>query len=562
MSQRMRICLSSVARFLSPSDPAASADGVPREDGRLAIWLFFRGLGLSFLFAFLSLWPQVLGLFGSRGILPVAPFLRAVSKQVGWERYVLLPSFFWLGSSDNALHFVCGLGLVCSLLLLVGVLEVVALLGAWLCYLSFVGVGRDFMGFQWDSLLLETALWSLPLALFRPRLRLQLHPVVPAGRWLLFWLLLRFMFAAGWAKLRSGDPVWRDLSALDYHFFTQPLPTLAGYYAHQLPSGLKKLATLIMFVIELAVPFAIFWPKARRVAALLLIALQGLIQLTGNFGFFNVLSAVLAIPLLPDAWLRRLLPQVLLSRLQARSEQASPSPSALPPAAGSEAASDSAAAASSDVAKDSEVAANSDVVPLAQATHAALAVKLAVAFRGVLFVALMSLSSVQALLMFLPEEMLPSAALSSIEYASVFHAANRYGLFAVMTKERPEIVIEGSLDGVNWVPYEFKYKPVLIENSPRINAPHQPRLDWQLWFLALRPYRRGGWFDGLCIRLLQGSPDVLWLFAQDPFYGRKPRQVRATLYRYEFTSLAERRQTGAYYKRSDPTPYIDPVSLP
>ena len=556
MSQRMRICLSAVARFLSPSDSAVSADGTPREDGRLAIWLFFRGLGLSFLFAFLSLWPQVLGLFGSRGILPVTPFLRAVSKQVGWERYVLLPSFFWLGSSDNALHLICGLGLVCSLLLLLGVVEIVALLGAWICYLSFVGVGRDFMGFQWDSLLLETALWSLPLALFRPRWRLQLHAVVPAGRWLLFWLLLRFMFAAGWAKLRSGDPVWRDLSALDYHFFTQPLPTLAGYYAHQLPSGLKKLATLAMFVIELAVPFAILWPKARRVAALLLIALQGLIQLTGNFGFFNILSVVLAIPLLPDAWLRRLLPRVLLSRLQARPEQASRSTSTAPPAA------DSHVATHSEVAANSEVATHSEVVPLAETTHGTRALGLAVVLRGVLFVALMSLSFVQALLMFLPEEKLPGVALTGVEYAAVFHAANRYGLFAVMTKERPEIIIEGSLDGVNWVPYEFKYKPVRIEESPRINAPHQPRLDWQMWFLALRPYHRGGWFDGLCIRLLQGSPDVLWLFAQDPFYGRRPRQVRATLYRYEFTSLAERRQTGAYYKRSDPTPYIDPVSLP
>jgi hypothetical protein len=174
----------------------------------------------------------------------------------------------------------------------------------------------------------------------------------------------------------------------------------------------------------------------------------------------------------------------------------------------------------------------------------------------------MGLSTVQTLRLFLPDERLPTWSLQALEYASVIHAANRYGLFAVMTQERPEIVLEGSVDGVSWVSYEFKYKPVLLDARPRLNAPHQPRLDWQLWFAALRPYRRGGWFDGLCIRLLQGSPDVLWLLAHDPFSGRKPKQIRATLYRYQFTSLAERRATGNYYKRSDPEPYMEPVELP
>lgn len=530
MSQHMRSYLSTLVRYLSPAPPVPMSASAGTDDSRLAIWLFFRGLGLSFLFAFLSLWPQVLGLIGSRGILPVTPFLRAVSKQVGWERFLLLPSFFWLGSSDSALHLVCILGLLCSLLLALGVLELVALIGAWLCYLSFVGVGRDFMGFQWDSLLLETALWSLPLALFRPRLRPQLHPVVPVGRWLLFWLLLRFMFAAGWAKLRSGDPCWRDLSALDFHFFTQPLPTLAGYYAHQLGGGIKKLATLSMFAIELIVPFAVFWPRARRWAALLLIFLQGMIQLTGNFGFFNFLAAVLAIPLLPDAWLRRILPRALIQRIETL-----PAP------------------------KNSESPTSDSQEPAEPPTRPR---RSGLILRGFLFVTLMFLSSVQTLLMFVSEDRLPGWALQGLEYSSVVHAASRYGLFAVMTKERPEIVLEGTTDGVNWLPYEFKYKPVQPDQAPRFNAPHQPRLDWQLWFAALRPYRRGGWFDGLCIRLLQGSPDVLWLLARDPFYGRKPKQVRATLYRYEFTSLAERRISGAYYKRSDPQPYMDPVELP
>lgn len=523
-----------ITRPLYPLPVATPADSQPPTwpEGTLATWLFLRGLGLSFLLAFASLWPQLLGLVGARGVLPAAPFLRAVAGQVGSERFFLLPTLFWLGASDNALQLVCTLGLLCGLLLCLGIAECLALAGAWLCYLSLVSIGREFMSFQWDSLLLEIALWSLPLVLHRPRLRPTLRAPVPVGRWLLSWLLLRFMFAAGWAKLSSGDVVWRDLSALDYHFFTQPLPAPLAYYAHQLPGSLKKVGTAAMFFIELVVPPLVLprW-RVRRWAALALILLQGVIAATGNYGFFNFLSAVLVLPLLPDAWLRRLLPQRLWEFLQPQP----PQPDALQPEADS--------APRSNMRK-------------ARLAHAAAAV------RGFVFALLVPLSLVQAALMFVPEERIPPSALRGLEYSSVIHAVNRYGLFAVMTRERPEIIIEGSSDGVNWLPYEFKYKPGSLDRRPRYSAPHQPRLDWQMWFAALRPYRRGGWVDALCIRLLQGSPDVLWLLDSDPFYGRKPQQIRATRYRYEFTSLAEKRATGAYYKRRDPEPYLGPVSLP
>jgi hypothetical protein len=501
-------------------------------EGTLATWLFLRGLGLSFLLAFASLWPQLLGLIGARGVLPAAPFLRAVAGQVGAERFFLLPTLFWFGASDNALQLVCTLGLLCGLLLFLGIAECLALAFAWLCYLSLVSIGREFMSFQWDSLLLEIALWSLPLVLYRPRLRPMLRAPVPVGRWLLGWLLLRFMFAAGWAKLASGDVVWRDLSALDYHFFTQPLPAPLAYYAHQLPGPLKKVGTAAMFFIEMVVPFLVLprW-RVRRWAALALILLQVVIAATGNYGFFNFLSAVMVLPLLPDAWLRRLMPQRLWEFLQPQP----PTPDTLQ--------------------TEDDSAARSDVRE-GRLAHAAAG------GRGFIFALLVPLSLVQAALMFAPEERIPPAALQALEYSSVIHAVNRYGLFAVLTRERPEIIIEGSSDGVNWLPYEFKYKPGSLERRPRYNAPHQPRLDWQMWFAALRPYRRGGWVDALCIRLLQGSPDVLWLLDADPFYGRKPQQIRATRYRYEFTSLAEKRATGAYYQRRDPEPYLGPVSLP
>ncbi len=499
--------------FFAPTEKLA--------EGTLSCWLFLRGLGLCFLTAFLSLWPQVLGLIGSRGMMPEAPFLKAVTQQAGAERWKLLPTLFYFGASDNALRLLCAAGVLFSLLLCIGVLELWALVLCWACYLSFVSAGRDFLSFQWDSLLLESALCALPLLLSPSlsssvgRLRPALRPVAPAARWLLFLLLLRFMFAAGWAKLRSGDSAWRDLSALDYHFFTQPLPTVFGYYAHQLPAGLKAAATFLMFVIELGVPFLILIPPLRRYAFMPLVGLQLGIAATGNYGFFNLLTIVLCIPLLPDAWVSRILPQRLLG--------------AAPP------------------------------------SEAGGMAKLAALLQAVLFTLLVGLSAVQVLLVFVQPIMLPpwlhKAVAKVIRITSPFHMANRYGLFAVMTRERPEIILEGSRDGTTWLAYDFKYKVGALSAPPHWNAPHQPRLDWQMWFAALGSREEYPWFSGLCIRLLQGSPDVLSLLARDPFAGTPPRFLRATLYQYSFTSLAEHRQTGNYFRRQDPQPYMPAVSL-
>lgn len=296
----MRACLRFL--FALPKDPGA--------DGMLSSWLFLRGLGLVYLVAFVSLWPQLLGLIGARGILPAAPFLHAVARHVGTERFSLLPTLLWFSSSDNALRWVCGIGVLSSLFFLIGTLEWVALPLAWACYLSLVSVGRDFLSFQWDVLLLESSVFALPLlvqaASLRSTLRPTLRPVCVAARCLLWLLLFRFMFAAGWAKLRSGDPSWRDLSALHYHFFTQPLPTRLAYYVQKLPDGVLKAGTLLMFVIELGVPFLIWFPRLRRHAFAPLVLLQLAIAATGNYGFFNLLTIVLCIPLVPDSWLRRL----------------------------------------------------------------------------------------------------------------------------------------------------------------------------------------------------------------------------------------------------------------
>lgn len=494
------------ALFQAP--PSPDPDRPP--EGTLSSWLFLRLLGLTYLIAFLSLWPQVPGLIGSHGMLPAAPYLDAVAHQYGASRWHLLPTLFWFGASDAALQLVCLLGSLASLLLLCGVLQPLALVFAWACYLSFSAAGRDFLGFQWDALLLETAVFALPLCLSRPSLLARLRPVPLASRALLFLLLARFMFAAGWAKLRSGDPTWRDLSALDYHFFTQPLPTVLGYYAHQLPAGVKKAMTLFMFATELGVPLLIWIPQLRRYAFWPLVLLQLGIAATGNYGFFNLLAIVLCVPLLPDRWIRRISPNRLLDFL--KSEQCSGS-------------------------------------------------RIGAALRGGLILFLTVMTILQGLLMFVRPKELPAAGLWLLRKTAPFEVVNRYGLFAHMTKERPEIIIEGSQDGTTWEPYTFKYKAGALDRRPPWNAPHQPRLDWQLWFAALGPREDSPWFDGLCIRLLQGTPEVLRLIEKAPFSGQPPRYLRATLYQYTFTTLREKRETGRYFERTSPEVYLAPASL-
>jgi hypothetical protein len=138
---------------------------------------------------------------------------------------------------------------------------------------------------------------------------------------------------------------------------------------------------------------------------------------------------------------------------------------------------------------------------------------------------------------------------------------NGYGLFAVMTTSRPEIIMEGSADGRSWVLYEFRYKPGDPGRRPPFVAPHQPRLDWQMWFAALGGYQRTPWVESFQARLLEGSPEVLGLLAENPFPGRPPRYVRATLWSYRFTSPEERRSSGEWWRREILGAYSPVVSL-
>ena len=494
---------------------------VEQPDCFLTRWIFLRLLGFVYLFAFVSLWTQVSGLMGHNGILPVDQFMTGANdffdqKGIGVGRYHILPTFCWLNSSDGFLQFQCIAGVILALLLIVGIAPVPCLVLLWAFYLSLTIVGQDFLGFQWDTLLLETGFLSI---FFAPlRLLPGLSREAPPSRivlWLLRLLLFKLMFSSGCVKLASGDPAWRHLTALTFHYQTQPLPTWIAWYSNQSPLWFLKFSCAAMFAIELSAPFLIFMPRQVRFPGGAAIAfLQIFILLTGNYTFFNLLTLALCLLLVDDFTLRKILPQ----RFRQHAEHKKPSRWLL-----------------------------------------VLSIPLAIVF--------ISVSLLQVVAIFgVPDKprfkvlFYPIAKVDA--WLSPYRTINNYGLFAVMTKKRHEIIIQGSNDGTHWLDYEFKYKPGDVNRRPIFVAPFQPRLDWQMWFAALGDYQDNPWFENFCVRLLQGSPDVLALVEKNPFPDKPPRYIRAELYNYQFTDYTERRRTGAWWKREFIGEYLPPISIP
>ena len=474
--------------------------GRPAHD--LTRWIFLRLLGLIYLIAFLSLWTQISGLVGSDGISPAGEYLESVRERIGPERYRLLPTLCWLSASDSFLQFLCGGGTFLALLLIIGVAPTPALVLLWAFYLSLANVGDRFLGYQWDGLLLETgflAIFFAPLQIL-PRFSRQAPPSTTV-LWLLRWLLFRLMFASGYVKLASGDETWHNLTALNYHYETQPLPTWIGWYAHQAPEWFQKMSVAGMFAIELIVPFLIFAPRRLRfIACAMLLALQFLILATGNYCFFNLLTIALCLLLLDDECLRRLLPKRIGTLFK-------------PP-------------------------------------HALLASPLykRIAVAG-LSVLILLASVILMVRMFSGGQKLPKFAQHVLSWAAPFRTINNYGLFANMTTSRPEIIVEGSNDRKTWEAYAFKWKPGDLQHPPRWVAPHQPRLDWQMWFAALGNYQRNPWFINFMGQLLRGSPAVLELVKKNPFPDAPPRYIRAVLYDYHFTDFDTKRSKGTWWRR-------------
>jgi len=443
--------------------------------------------------AFASLGVQIAGLVGNAGILPADAFLARVAQHFGGGAAARLPTLCWLlGADTRTLQLLCIAGIACGTALIVGILPGPAALLAWALYLSLLGVGQVFLGFQWDALLLETGLLALLVAPWRWRPR-RYDPSIVAL--LPLWcLVFKLHLLSGWVKLAGGDPTWWNFTALEYHYWTTCLPVWIGWYAAQLPDLVQRASVLVMFAIELGAPFAILGPRRlRHAAAGAMIALQLGIAATGNYGFFNLLTIALCLTLLDDAALVWLLPVVHVP------------PHATPRRPVRVLAGAAALAASA-----------LTLLPMAERLLGARA--------------------------------LPLPAIVLLEALEPLRSFNTYGLFASMTTVRPEIILEGSDDGSTWEAYEFRWKPGDPRRRPAFVEPYMPRLDWQMWFAALQGYERTPWFAPFLDRVLANDPDVTGLLAPGPFAGHPPRYIRAVLYRYEFATPAEHR-TGAWWRR-------------
>ena len=469
---------------------------------------FLRALGLIYLIAFVSLWVQVDGLVGANGVAPVNQFLTAAREQLGLRALSILPTLCWFNSSDAFLHFLCGGGVVLSVLLIFGIAPVVSLIALFVFYLSLTIAGQTFLSFQWDILLLEAGFLSIFLAPWQlwPK-RGREPPVSRAALFLLKVLLFKLIVMSGMVKLTSGDDCWWNLTALDYHYWSQPLPTIFAWWADQYAEWFEHFSVAFCLVVEIIVPIFFWAPRRLRLIACgLVVFLQIAIAVTGNYCFFNLLTVALCLLLVDDAVFGRARDNVV----------GAPGRRALP---------------------------------------------LSILAPVIVIMITLPLNAWLIFTTFKPEAKWPRSLAFFYEHIEPFRIANGYGLFRVMTKDRREIVIEGSADGIDWEPYEFKWKPGDVTRAPGWCAPHQPRLDWQMWFAALGSYQQNPWFVRTAICLLEGKSDVAQLFARNPFPELPPRYVRAIVYRYRFTTTSEHRQTGAWWKRQELGEYLPAVSL-
>jgi hypothetical protein len=470
---------------------------------RLVTALFLRLLGLVYLIAFASIGVQIEGLAGSQGILPFSQQLLYLEGQLGIERYFLVPNLFWLNASDGALTGAAIAGCGVSALIMLNRWSRLCLLAAFILYLSLYNAGQLFLNFQWDGLLLEAGF----LAIF----------LTPASRVviLLFrWLLFRLRFMSGISKLTMQDPSWSGLTALNSYFEVQPLPTPLAWYAHQLPEWLLKTATAATLVIEILVPFMMFLPRRWRfVAAWITILWQVLIMLTSNHSWFNILTIVLCLFLFDDKAVQHILPQ----RLQTWLGRQQPSP-----------------AVAGGRASQFMVATLATFILLTSSIH----------FWEL---ATMQQSS--------------GAAGTLVDYAEAYRVVNKYHVFPTMRNERIELELSGSQDGREWKPYRFRHKPGDPNERPAIVLPHQPRLDWEMWFVTQHP-KYLHWFHSFLQALLDNSPAVTALLRHNPFPDQPPRYIRVEAWQYRFSEPEVRQKTGQWWQREalgpfTPLPWVE-----
>jgi hypothetical protein len=476
----------------------------------LTRFLILRLLGLVYFFAFLSLARQVLPLIGSHGLTPVTQFLEQAESYDGsrWEAFKRYPSLFWLGASDSRLQRLAWVGVGLSVPLLLGYANAILLAVLWALYMSFVHVGQLWYGYGWEIQLLETGFLAIFLC---PLLDPRPFPATPpplAVVWLFRWLIFRVMLGAGLIKIR-GDPCWRDLTCLDYHFETQPIPNPLSWYAHFMPHWFHRCGVLFNHATELVAPWFAFGPRLlRHVAGSMIVAFQVFLIFSGNLSFLNYLTIVPALACFDDGLLRRVLPRPLSDR----------------------------------------------------AERAAAAARSSALQQGVAFalVALVALFSVDPVLNLVSARQIMNTSFSALDLV------NTYGAFGSVGRERREIVFEGTRDetvneATRWQAYEFPCKPGDPARRPCVVSPYQPRLDWQIWFAAMSVPQREPWTVHLVWKLLHDDPGARSLLGNDPFPDGPPRYIRARYYRYWFAPPGD--ASHAWWKRRLLGEWLPPLSV-
>ncbi len=459
-----------------------------------AIDLFTRLLGAIYFFVFFAFAFQIKGLLGEQGILPIKYYLNTVRFLNIWKRLYWTPSLFWISSSNRMLMGTCFLGMLLSFVLIFKFQPALTLALLYILHLSIVSTGQAFLSFGWEMFLLEVtfnAFW------------INLTPAPNVLVWIsLNLVLFRLYFQGGYVKLQSKDPNWRNLTALSYHYLTQPIPNAIAWYVHKFPMWFHKLSTALMFGVELFIPFLIFGTQEMRLAAFIfMFGLQYFIWLTGNFSYLNHLSVVLCLILISNHYF-----SVFIS-------------------------------------------------PITESVKNPLLLDIAVSIVGLGLILLQ-------LVNFWHHVVKRKSLLSDIlNWFYPFHIVNRYGIFAVMTTKRYEIVIEGSADGTQWKEYTFYYKPSEINRRPRRISPFQPRIDWQAWFLPFTYFSDEPWFGEFLTHLLLGNREVIKLIRHNPFPDKPPKYVRALLYDYTYSDWETKKNTGAWWNRQFIKAYSPTLSL-
>jgi len=480
-----------------------------------ARWLFLRAFGLVYFSAFFSLAYQIRGLIGPEGILPAGQYLQAVAHALGHTaRLWYAPTLLWFSSGSAMLMALCWAGMAASLLLVLNLWPRGMLVICFLCFLSFVSAAQDFSGYQSDGMLLEAGFIALFFAppKFRPGLAAS-HPPSRASLFLLLWEWFRIYFESGVVKIASGDPQWRHFTAMDEYYQNGPLPTWIGWYVQHLPHSFHAFTVYATLALELGLVWMMFLPRRWRIALFFIVTpWQVVVILTANYTFLNYLVLFLGILLLDDRFLSP------LRRLRHSS------PAATVP---QEPVDESAVSRSRPAWRNAF-----DVVRLS--------------LTAFLLLWIFYATTVPLIWMFTTAIPFP---VKPIEVLEPFRVANRYGLFAVMTRGRYEIEFQGSQDGQNWTAYPFRYKPQDVKTPPGIYAPYQPRFDWNLWFASLGSWREYPIVANTEVRLLANDHDVLALLAGNPFAQQPPQQVRAVLWQYWFTTMTEEGLTGNWWRR-------------